>query len=47
MKVVLSSWNNLTNEALGVHSIGQLTKVVLSSWNTLKNEVLGVHAIGQ
>jgi hypothetical protein len=40
MKVVISSWNTLTNEAFGMYSIGQKMKVVISSWNTLTNEAL-------
>jgi len=47
MKVVISSWNTLANEALEVRSIGQYMKVVLSSYNTFTNEVLGMHSINQ
>jgi hypothetical protein len=37
----------MTNQALGVHSIGQYMKVVLSTRNTMTNQALGVHSIGQ
>jgi hypothetical protein len=47
MKVVLSNYNTLTNQAFGVHLIAQSMKVVLSSWNTLTNKILGVYPIGQ
>jgi hypothetical protein len=46
MKVILSTWNTHSNEALGMHSIGQYIKVVFSSWNTLTNQAFGVHSIG-
>jgi hypothetical protein len=29
MKIVLSTWNNLSNQALGVHSIAQQMKIIL------------------
>jgi hypothetical protein len=41
MKVVLPTWNNLTNQAFEVHSIGQYMGVVFSSWNTHTKQALG------
>jgi hypothetical protein len=47
MKVVISSRDTMTNQALRVHSIGQQMKVILPSYNSLPNEAFRVHSIGQ
>jgi hypothetical protein len=47
MKTVRSNWDNHTNKALGVHSIGQYMKVVPSSWHTSTNKTFRILSINQ